>query len=773
MGMSSVGRSEPRLEDDALLRGRAKFLDDLPDGDVLHAAFLRSPVAHGILKGLEIEEARAMPGVVAILTLDDLRDVLTQERLPLQFFSDTLPPDITPYVLAKRELVYVGEAIAIILADSRARAEDAAGVIGLDIEDLPVVSDPRAALVPDAPKAALDRADNRYTAFTLEYGAVDDAFAKAPHKVSLSLIQHRGGAHPMEGRGALARPDVAGEGLTLYSSTQQSHEVRGFLVDMLGLDETRLRVIAPDVGGGFGAKYLTYPEEVAVAAAALKLGRAVKWVEDRREHFLSAIQERDQYWEVEAACDADGRLLGVRGRMEHDAGAYVPQGVNLAYNAATAMPGPYVLPAYRMAVDVSATNKVPTIPVRGAGYPEGTFAMERALDALAELAGLDRVEIRRRNLVPADAMPYVTPLKSRSGSAIAYDSGDFPAILEAVLEEIDWQGFPARRAEAAETGTQIGIAVACGIKGTGRGPYESATVRIGKSGKVTILTGAMAMGQGLKTAMAQIAAGALGVEPRDIAVISGDTGAIPLGLGGFASRQTVVAGNAMANAADAARKKILRVAAELLEAAPEDIELVDGGARITGTERSVTLREIAAAAYGSPGYSLPNGVEPGLEASDNFMPSGLTYGMAAHAAEVAVDAETGAVRVLRYAVVNDCGRAINPMLVTGQIHGGVVHGLGNALFEYMGYDEQAQPTTTTLADYLLASAPEVPRMSVRIAEYPSPKNPLGVKGVGEAGCLPVAAVIMSAVENALGRKDALIRKIPLGPQDLFALLQEG
>jgi len=767
-----IGRSVTRIEDDVLLRGKAKFLDDLPEGDALHAAFLRSPVAHGRIRHIDMDEARAMPGVAAILTFQDLSDVLVMQRMPLQFFSNTLPPDITPYPLAKDEVLFVGEAIAIVLADSRARAEDAVGAIGLDIEDLSVVADPRVSASAGAPKVASYRPDNLFASFRMEYGAVDTAFDKAAHRVALPLVQHRGAAHSMEGRGAMARPSGTGE-LTVWLSTQQSHEARGFLVEMLGLDETQINVIAPAVGGGFGAKYLTYPEEVTVAAAALKLDRAVKWVEDRREHFLAAVQERDQFWEIEAACDAQGKLLGIRGSMIHDGGAYVPQGINVAFNAATALPGPYVLPNYRMEVKVAATNKVATLPVRGAGYPEGTFCMERALDALAEVSGLDRVEIRMRNLVTPDLMPYVTPLKTRAGTPIAYDSGDFPVMLQGVLDDIDWQGFPERRLAAERKGLKAGIAVACGMKGTGRGPYESATVRIGKSGKVTIITGAMAMGQGLHTVMAQIAAESLGVQPEDIAVISGNTSSIPLGLGGFASRQTVAAGNAMHNAAQGVRKQILLIASEMLEAAAEDIELVDGMARVAGTERAVSLQAIAREAYGSPGYALPKGAEPGLEVSDNYMPTGLTYGMGAHAAEVHVDEETGAVQVVRYAVVNDCGRAINPMLVEGQIHGGVVHGLGNALFEYMGYDDQAQPTTTTLADYLLVSAPEVPRMSVRIVEYPSPKNPLGVKGVGEAGCLPVAAVVASAVEDALGRSDVLVRKVPLGPQDLFELLRAG
>jgi carbon-monoxide dehydrogenase large subunit len=761
-----IGRSVPRLEDGPLLRGTARFLDDLHAPGTLEAAFLRSPLAHGRLRGIDTAAARAMPGVVAVLTLADLRPLLTNDRLPLQFRNTGLPDAITPFVLAHEEVLFVGEAIALVIADSRAVAEDAADAVEVDIEELPAVADVRAGVAPGAPRACSAR-DNVYRAFEVGYGDADAGFAGAACSVALDLDQHRGAAHPMEGRGILALPDPLQDRLQVWSSTQLSHEARHFLADLLGLDETRIDVTVPEVGGGFGAKYLLYPEEVAVAAAARLLGRPVKWVEDRREHFLAAIQERDQHWRIEAAADAEGRLLAIRGEMVHDAGAYIPQGINLAYNAATAVPGPYVLPAYRLAVTVGATNKVATIPVRGAGYPEGTFAMERALDAIADRLGLDRVEVRRRNLIPAEAMPYATPLTTRSGSGITYDTGDFPAILDRALAAIDHAGFSARAAAAAAEGRALGLGIACGIKGTGRGPYESAIVRIGRSGRVSLHTGAMPMGQGVRTAMAQVCAETLGLRPEDITVVCGDTRTIPLGMGGFASRQTVVAGSSVHRAAEAVRAQVLTAAAALLEVAPEELVLEDGHAALPGRNRRVSLREVAELAAGSPGYALPPGVRPGLEAQEAWMPSGLTYGMGAHAVELEVDRDTGLVRLLRYVVVNDCGRAINPQLVIGQLHGGVVHGIGNALFEFMGYDEQAQPTTTTFADYLLPTVTEIPLIDAIIVEYPTPTNPLGVKGVGEAGCLPVAAAIVSAVEQAVGLPHGTIRRVPLSPPDLL------
>ena len=761
-----IGRSVPRLEDAALLRGTARFLDDLHAPGALEAAFLRSPMAHGRLRRIDADAARAMPGVVAVFTLEDLRPALTDARLPLQFRNTGLPDAITPFVLASDEVLFAGEAIAMVIALDRGAAEDAADMIELDLEELPPVADVRAGLAADAPRAC-SRRSNLYRSLEVGYGDPDAAFDGAACRVSLRLDQHRGAAHPMEGRGILALPDPLQDRLQVWSSTQLSHEARHFLAMLLGLDETQIDVSVPEVGGGFGAKYLLYPEEVAVAAAARLLGRPVKWVEDRREHFLAAIQERDQFWQIEAAADAEGRLLAIRGDMVHDAGAYIPQGINLAYNAATAVPGPYRLPAYRLAVAVGATNKVPTIPVRGAGYPEGTFAMERALDAIADRLGLDRAEIRRRNLIPAEAMPYATPMTTRSGSGITYDSGDFPTILARALEAIDHAGFGARAAAAAAEGRALGLGVACGIKGTGRGPYESALVRIGRSGRVSLHTGAMPMGQGVRTAMAQVCAETLGLQAEDITVVCGDTRTVALGMGGFASRQTVVAGSSVRLAAEAVRTQVLLAAAALLEAAPEEVDLDAGFAALRGRNRRVSLREVAELAAGSPGYALPPGVRPGLEAQEAWMPDALTYGMGAHAVELEVDRDTGLVQLLRYVVVNDCGRAINPKLVLGQLHGGVVHGIGNALFEFMGYDEQAQPTTTTFADYLLPTATEIPRIDAIILEYPTPNNPLGVKGVGEAGCLPVAAAIVSAIEQAVALPFGTLCRVPLSPPDLL------
>ena len=457
--------------------------------------------------------------------------------------------------------------------------------------------------------------------------------------------------------------------------------------------------------------------------------------------------------------------------MIHDQGAYTPQGVNLPYNASTALPGPYILPAYELLVQVVETNKVATMPVRGAGYPEGAFAMERLLDAIALRLNLDRAEVRRRNLITADMIPYTTPLKARSGSSITIDSGDFPHCQQMVLDAIDYANFPARQAKARAEGRYLGIGIGNGVKGTGRGPFESGIVRVGRSGRISVYTGAMPMGQGIRTALAQICAEQFNVAPADITVVAGDTAVIPHGQGGFASRQTITAGSAVHMASVAVREKVLSVAAHLLEASPQDLEIKDGQVSIAGTDHRITLKAVAEAVSGVPGYPLPGGFEPGLESLQNFIPGALTYGIGCHAVEVEVDVDTCGIRLLRYAVVNDSGRIINPMIVEGQIVGGVVHAIGNSLFELMAYNDEAQPLTTNFADYLLASATEIPNIDVTFVEYPSTLNPLGVKGVGETGCVPAAGAIISAIENALTPFGVQISEYPVTPTGLFKLMQ--
>ncbi len=769
-------RSKRRVEDPSLLAGRASFVGDIKMPDALTAAFVRSPYAHAALGAIDRSAALAMPGVRAVYTLRDLRPHLTADRTPLGqsvtelvgLTSKGLRSDITPFILARDEVCYAGEPVAVVIAEDRYLAEDAASRVAVEYSELPAVSDCRDAARPGAPLVHRRGADNILVKYSIAYGDCQAAFAGAAHVFALSLSQHRGCAHPMEGRGVLARYDAVEDLTTIWTSTQSPHEIRLSLVQLFDLADDKLRVITPDVGGGFGAKYLIYPEEVVVPLAARLLRRPVRWTEDRREHFLTSIQERDQYWDLQVALDDHGTLLAVRGTLINDQGAYTPQGINVSYNSATALPGPYRLPNYHLDVIAVETNKVPTMPVRGAGYPQGTFAMERLLDLAAGRLGIDRAEIRRRNLVPPEAMPYATPMKTRAGSPVKYDSGDFPKCQAMALEAAGYAGFAARQSEARAKRRYIGIGIANGIKGTGRGPFETAIVRVGRSGKISVYSGAAPMGQSTKTMLAQIAAEQFDVRPEDVNVVAGDTAYVPMGHGGFASRQTVNAGTSTHLAAKAVREKTLKLAANLLGVDVDTLALKDGHVVALGSNLSIGLGDLAREAIGIPGYALPKGIEPGLEQTVNFMPVGLAYSNSSHCVEVEVDIDTGCVRLLRYVVVSDCGRLINPPVVEGQIVGGVIHGIANALFERMAYDENAQPLTTNFGEYLLPTATELPRIEVFTQISPSPLNPLGVKGVGECGVIPAAAAIVSAIENALRPFAVRIDEVPLFPEHIVA-----
>ena len=774
MSEGLIGTPVRRLEDAALLTGTARFVDDIELPGMLECAFVRSPHPHATIRSIDPTPALKLPGVHVVFSYADLAPLLTNNLIPpdnpgLEFAETT-----KAIVLAEDEVCYVGEIVAIVLADSRYIAEDALSLVDVDYEILPAVSDCRDALAPDAPRAHRQAPDNIVTTIRTEFGDCRAAFGTAAHVLNFSLKQHRGSGHPIEGRGIVVQFEAATEGLTVWSSTQGAHRVRNTLVELFGLDEDRVRAATPDVGGGFGSKHIVYPEEVIVAGAALLQKCPLKWIEDRREHFLAAIQERDQYWEVEVAADKDGRLLGVRGSMIHDQGAYTLLGFNVGHNASFAVPGPYVLPNYQLDVTIAVTNKVGTIPVRGAGYPEGTFAMERAMDLVADKLGLDRAEVRRRNLITAEMIPYELPLRARDGSTTQYESGDYPLCLQKALDRAGYAQFGERQAAALSEGRYIGMGLANCVKITGRGPFETGIVRIGPSGQITVHTGAMAMGQGIKTAYAQICADQLGVDPSDVRVIAGDTSTVPMGIGGFGSRQTVTAGSSIHLASIEVREKALKTAAHMLEASEQDLELKDGKINVTGVPGlSVSLRDVAKALSGAAGYAPPKDVSPGLEATANFLPTGLTYGNSVHVVEVEVDIGTGGVEITRYVVVNDSGRLINPQIVEGQIIGGVAHGIGNALFEWMGYDASGQPVTTTFAEYLLPTAPVVPNIEIIHHETPSTVNPLGVKGVGEAGVIPAAPAIMSAIENALIPFNVRIAETPISPPRIIELIEEG
>ena len=767
-----IGERLKRIEDPALLRGNAVFVDDIHLVGMLHAAFVRSPHPHALIKGINTTAAKSYSGVIEVYTLQDFRPYIEKERLPLQFPSQAFRADVTPWLLANEEVSHVGEVVAMVIAESRYIAEDAIALVDVDYELLTSVSGSSAAMADGAPRVHRDR-ENVLCSFKQSYGDTTGAFEKAPYVFKESFVQHRGAAHPIEGRGAVARYDVLDDGITLWASTQMSHELRSAIVQVLGIDEGRIRVVAPDVGGGFGSKYIPYPEDVAVSLAAKILDCPVKWIEDRREHFISAIQEREQEWTMEIATDESGKILGMRGSLLNDQGAYTPQGINLAYNASTGVPGPYIVPNFDIEVHVVETNAVAAAPVRGAGYPEGNYTMERMLDRAAQGLGMDRAEIRRLNLIPVEKMPYQTQLKTRAGSPVQADSGDFPKCQKIALAHINYEDFPARQMVARKEGRFLGIGLANSLKGTGRGPFESGSVRIERSGKVRVFTGALAMGQGLKTMLAQVTSAQLGVPAEDIEVVSGDTSAIALGHGGFASRQTVTAGSSVHRAAEEVRSKIVKMAAHLLEAAEEDIEIVDATARVRGSDLSVTIREVAEACGGAPGYSMAKGIEPGLEAAAHFTPEALTYSNGVQVVEVEVDIGTGLVTFLKYVVVSDCGTLITPMMVDGQIAGGVAHGIGNALFEWMGYDEHGQPITTNFGEYTMPTATELINFDLFYEHSPTPLNPLGVKGVGETGTVPAAGAIISAVENALEPFGVKLTDYPVTPSRIVELINSA
>ncbi|MBN9072623.1 MAG: xanthine dehydrogenase family protein molybdopterin-binding subunit [Rhizobiales bacterium] len=765
------GRSVKRVEDRALVTGRGRFLDDLcPDG-CLAAAFLRSPYAHAAYSRIDRTAARDMPGVRAVFTLDDLMPVLTSRKLVVGLPSAAIELQVDRPVLADGEVVHVGEAICMIVADTRAQAEDAAETIEVDFEPLPVMADCREALAEGAPTVHRDLPHNRLARFSFEYGDTGDVFSRAAHTVSDSYEVHRGGSHSMEGRGVLAALDKLRGTLDVWSSTQTPVALKKFLCDMLAREESSVNVETPDLGGGFGPKLVTYIEEIAVAAACLILGRPVKWVEDRREHFVSTAQERDQIGDMAMALDAEGRVLGIRGRLLHDHGAYTVRGLNIAYGAGVSLPLAYNVGAYSLEVCLALTNKVPTSSVRGAGQPQAAFVMERLLDKAAAEMRLDRAEIRRRNLVRADQMPCVKPLKLRGGTNIVLDSGDYPATMERALAESGWDDFEARRIKAREAGLLRGIGIANYVEGTGRGPYESVRVKVNNRGRIEVTTGAAAMGQGTQTMLSQIVAENLGGDISLVSVKTGDTTSL-LGFGGFNSRQTVTAGASAQAAALKVRGLLLKLAGHMLEVDENDLDVLPGKVAVKGADGvSVSFAHLAGAAAGLAGFPIPALEKPGIMVTEQVMINDMAYSNGSAVAEVEVDPETGAVRVVAFTLAHDCGRMVNPMLVDGQIVGGIAHGLGNALFERMLFDAEAQPLTTTFADYLLVSASEMPPVTILHTESPSPLNSLGVKGVGESGVIPVAPAIVSAIDDAWRHARLHLTHAPVSPQSLIDALR--
>jgi carbon-monoxide dehydrogenase large subunit len=774
MGAKHFGARVARLEDPALLTGRGRFVDDIKLAGALHACFVRSPHAHARIRAIDASAARAMPGVHAVLTADDLPARMAGSQIPMLVPSPSIKTPRTQLALARHEVCYVGQTIAVAIATDRYLAEDAAAAVKVDFELLPAVSDCRDATKPGAPCAHGDLASNVAAVVPVGYGDVDAAFANAAHVFEEELFVHRGGAMTLEGRAVLASYDVTADLLTVWSATQTPHLCRGTLADLFERDLETIRVIAPHVGGGFGTKAPFYAEEAVIPAAAMKLGRPVTWQEDRREHFLAATQERDQHWTVAIAVDAQGKILGVRGTMLHDTGAFLPWGIIAPYIAATTLPGPYLVPAYALEAKVVLTNRVPTTVVRGAGRPQAVFAMERLMDRVARELALDPAELRSRNMIGPERMPYAVGLLFRDGKPLVYASGDFPKSQARARALSGYDGFRARRSKARAQGRYRGIGIANYVEGTGLGPFEGVTVRVLPNGKVAVATGATAQGQGTRTALSQIVADEVGCRLEDIVMTAGDTAAIPQGVGAFASRQAINAGSSALMAGASVRKQIVALAARVLGVEEGDIEVEDGHASArTGNRPSLTLGELARLAQGMPGFSLAPGQAPGLEHTAYFTPPQASYCNGTHVAEVEVDPFTGAVTLVDYTVAHDSGTIINPLIVDGQVQGGVAHGVGNALFEWMKYDASAQPLTTTFQDYLLPAAPDVPSCRIEHVETPNPLNPLGVKGAGEGGTIPAPAAIIAAIEDALSPFGVHFAEMPLTPDRIVEALRRA
>src|SRR5438309_637106 len=775
MGAKFFGAAVKRREDPRFLLGEGRFVDDVTVPGMLHASFLRSPHAHAHIVKIDTTAASASPGVVRVLTFKDLERWMK----PLPLFG-AVPPGLGAVVkfdirqapqwaLCRDRVRYVGEIVAMVVADSAERAEDAVDLIEVEWDLLAPVVDMTRAAEPGAPLIHPEWGSNVGIGFTHSIGDADRAFAQADATVAETFHIQRYVGMPLEGRGVVAAWDRRDGTMTTWNSTQVSHFVQQGLIGALGLPPHKIRVIAPDLGGGFGTKASGYAEDALVPIASVALRRPVKWIESRREHMSGAAHARHQVHAISLAARRDGTILAVRDRIWLDLGAYNVWGVVLPYNTVAHLIGPHRIRNMRVDVQAVVTNKTPNAPYRGAGRPETVFAMDRIVDCLARELRMDPAEIRRRNYLRPDELPYDFGMPYRDGNPLVYDTGDFPDALEKALEAAGYEQFRTEQALLRARGVHRGIGISGYVEGTAIGPYEGATVKLDLTGRVLVATGAINSGQGHETSFAQIAADALGVPLDWVTVIGGDTAAVPFGVGTFASRSAVTAGNSIADACRVVRGKLVSAAATLLEAAPEDVELDDGRAFVRGSpQKALDLARVVQASM--PTFAAPGVASPDFEASAYHHVPTVTYASAVHVAQVEVDVETGGVKLLRYVVAHDCGKVINPIIVEGQIHGGVAQGVGGALFEEMAYDEQAQLLTGSLMDYAVPKADDLPSIETVHLEFPSPRNPLGAKGLGEGGAISPPAAIANAIEDALAPFGVRITETPVTPARILARL---
>ncbi|CAN5746777.1 molybdopterin-dependent oxidoreductase [soil metagenome] len=782
------GERITRLEDDRLLTGKGRYTDDFSP-DAAQAAFVRSELAHALIKDIDVMGALDSDGVLGVYTYDDLHDGFA-EPLPLLIPHDDRTEPRTQYVLARDEVCFVGEPIAMVVALDRYIAEDAAAAIIVEYEELPAVVDLERAARSDSPTVHTDMDHNIAGVVGEHKGDVDRAFANAPHVFEWRFAMERSASTPMEGRAIVARYDSEEPSLFMYDSTQAPTGVRGGLAVLFELEPECVNVVAPEVGGGFGVKVLQfYPEEVCVPWAARQLGVTVKWAEDRREHFIGSNHERGQIHHVKVGVDDEGRIRALQTHFLHDAGAYCPYGLILPIITAAQLPCPYKLDNYRYEYKAVYTNTVNTSPYRGAGRPHAAFVMERVIERVARELGMDGIDVRRRNFIQPDEYPYDVGVSFQDGGPTVYDSGDYPAGLELLLDTLDYESFRAEQKKARQDGRLLGLGIGFYVEGTGIGPYEGATVTILGDGSVTVATGLSTQGQAHETVFAQITADELGVPVERIKVVTGDTRRIGFGVGTFASRAAVVSGNAIQLTAKKVREIAADLASRTLEVAPEDLVFEGGSVHVSGApDKSIPLGRLALIsnplryaygrdsaeaatlaqkAYAKSDRPLPEGTRPGLGAHEYYSPAGGVFAFGAHAAVVEVDPETCNLEIQRYVVMHDCGRIINPMVVEGQLLGGVAQGIGGAFFERMAYDQEGQLQNASFMDFLIPYATEVPSVEMCHTETPSPSNPLGIKGVGEAGVIPASATIANAVSDAIG---VPIDEMPLSPLKLYEIL---
>jgi aerobic carbon-monoxide dehydrogenase large subunit len=749
-----IGRSVPRLEDRPLLLGRGRFAADISFPNQWHMRVVRSPAAHGKIMSIDSEAARRLPGVHAVWTHEDVAHI---PHIPFRLTGlKALEPYQQP-VLAKDVVRYVGEPVAVIFAEDQYLAEDAADLVQLSVEPL------RATVSAVEPPASYeDQLTTEADVLKKNYGDVDAAFREAHAVVSLDLSVGRHSGVPLETRGAIARYDEAHDILELRGAAKVPHWNRDTIARMLRRNTESVQLYEGHVGGGFGIRGELYPEDVLACAAALKFRRPIKWIEDRREHFIAANHSREQHHRVRAAIDAQGCILAIEDEFFHDNGAYMRTHAATVPDLAAAMlPGPYRVPAYRAIGHIRLTNKTPCGTYRAPGRYESTFVRERLLDAIAAEVGADKVEIRKRNLISKKAMPYSLGLDTL-GTKIVYDSGDYALLLEKALKAAHWEELKEQLRKRRKNGEKVGAGVAMFVEKSGLGPFDTVRIEVKPDGVVEVITGVASIGQGVETVIAQICADTLGVDYANVRVIHGQTDRIARGMGAFASRVTVMCGEATRLAATKLRARVLEAAAELMQTTAESLDIVNGEiVRANAPGPSMPIAEVA--------RTQPDG----LSAEDTFESTHMVYPYGVHVAAVRVDAEIGDVAIERYVIAYDIGKAVNPKLVEGQIAGGLAQGIGGALLEEFRYDEAGEPLSVTFADYLMPTAREVPEISILVCEdAPSPLNPLGLKGAGEGGANPVGAAIASAIDDALQRPGA-VTQLPITPQRLKAILRNA